>query len=193
MSRKVFIWVAHPKAGSLCESLADAYQQGVEENGGVTRRLNLAEMKFANDFSDYKNAPALEPDLRAWQEAVSWADHIVIVHPYWWGAMPAQAKSVLDRALTPGFAYKYHARGVAWDKLLTGRTADAIITSDTPPWIDTLLYWRPMRRVLKNQILEFCGVKVKSIIQLGSVKTANEKTIQKWLGRARRMGVKAVA
>ncbi len=193
MSRKVFIWVAHPKAGSLSEGIADAYQAGVEGNGGVVRRMNLAEMKFSSEFSGYDNASELEPDLLAWQEAVAWADHIMIIHPYWWGAMPTQAKAVLDRALTPGFAYKYHARGVKWDKLLAGRTADAIITSDTPPLIDTLIYLRPARRVIKNQVLGFCGIKAKNIVQFGSVKLASASKIKNWLKRAQKMGAAAVA
>jgi len=27
--KRIFIWVAHPKSGSLCEGLADSYQGGV--------------------------------------------------------------------------------------------------------------------------------------------------------------------
>ncbi len=30
MTRKIFIWVAHPKATSLCSALVDAYQSGAE-------------------------------------------------------------------------------------------------------------------------------------------------------------------
>ena len=139
------------------------------------------------------DAPALEPDLAAWQANIGWADHLMIVHPYWWGAMPTRAKAVLDRALTPGFAFRYHARGVAWDKLLTGKTADAIITSDTPPLLDTLLYRKPARRVLKNQVLGFCGIKAKHVIQLGSVKLASSQKIKRWFRRAESLGAAAAA
>lgn len=193
MSRKIFIWVAHPNSDSLCGGIADAYQAGVEEKGGIVRRINLADMRFSDEFTGYSKARALEPDLLAWQEAIAWADHIMVAHPYWWGAMPARAKAVLDRALSPGFAFKYHSRDVSWDKLLTGRTADAIITSDTPPLIDTLLYRSPARRVIRNQVLGFCGVNAKKVIQLGSVKLASAKKIDSWLGRARRMGGSAAA
>lgn len=161
MSKRVFIWVAHPRSGSLSAAIADAYQSGLEREGADVRRLDLADMKFDLNFEGYGSVqPALEPDLLKWRENIAWAEHLFIVHPYWWGAMPTKAKAVLDRALTSGFAYKYHRRGMGWDKLLSGRTADAVITSDTPPLIDTLLYWRPGRRVLRNQVLEFCGIKV---------------------------------
>ncbi len=191
--KRVFIWVAHPKPGSLSEGIADAYQAGVEASGAQVRRMDLSEMTFTANFDGYREAPALEPDLLAWQEAMAWADHVMIVHPYWWGAMPTLAKAVLDRALTPGFAYKYHGKGMGWDKLLTGKTGDAIITSDTPPLIDTLIYRKPARRVIKNQVLGFCGIKSRKIVQFGSVKLADPKKIQRWIGAAHRMGASAAA
>ena len=134
MSRKVFVWVAHPRADSFCVALADAYQEGATGSGATIRRMDLNAMRFDPHFEGYgPETPALEPDLLAWQENIAWADHLLIVHPYWWGAMPARAKAVLDRALTSGFGFRYHKGSVLWDKLLTGRTADAILTSDTPP------------------------------------------------------------
>ena len=194
MTKRLFIWVAHPKAGSLCVGIADAYQAGAENRGAEVRRMDLHAMTFDPAFEGYgPAAPALEPDLAAWQANITWADHLLIVHPYWWGAMPTRAKAVLDRALTPGFAFSYHARGVAWDKLLTGKTADAIITSDTPPLLDTLLYRKPAGRVLKNQVLGFCGIKAKHVIQFGSVKLASAPKITRWFRRAESMGAAAAA
>lgn len=194
MSRKIFIWVAHPKATSLCAAMADAYEAGAREQGAEVRRMNLSEMQFDPYFTGYgPDAPALEPDLLAWQEAMKWADHVMVIHPYWWGAMPTLAKAVLDRALTPGFAYKYHARGVKWDKLLEGRTADGIITSDTPSWLDTWLYLKPGRRVLKTQVLGFCGFKPRKMRQFGSVKLASPEKITRWISEAGQMGRTAAA
>jgi putative NADPH-quinone reductase len=156
--------------------------------------MNLAEMEFDLGIDGFGDGSVpLEPDLAAWQQNVAWADHLFVVHPYWWGAMPTRAKAVLDRGLTPRFAFKYHQRGVAWDKLLTGKTADAVITSDTPPLLDTLLYGRPGRRVLKNQVLGFCGIKTKRLVQFGSVKLAKPEKIARWLESAATMGARAAA
>ena len=194
MAKRIFIWVAHPRANSLCGSIADAYKAGALETGAELRRMDLAEMSFDTAFEGYgEDALPLEPDLLAWQENIAWADHILIVHPYWWGAMPTRAKAVLDRALTPGFGFRYHTGKVAWDKLLKCRTADAIITSDTPPLLDTLLYRRPARRVIRNQVLGFCGIRAKRIIQFGSVKLASPEKIAGWLRRSQRMGVLAAS
>ena len=195
MTKKVFIWVGHPKSGSLCEGLADAYEEAARAAGLEVRRQDLSAMRFSADgFAGYgPDAPAFEPDLERWRENLAWADHLLVVHPYWWAGLPAQMKSVLDRGLTSGFAYKYKARGAAWDKLLTGRTADVIITSDTPPLIDRLLYGRPGRRVWRNQILGFCGIKPRKIIQLGSVKLADEAKRLGWIDQAGRLGASLAA
>lgn len=189
MTKKIFIWVAHPKAKSLCAKLADAYQEGAAGKGARIRRIDLADMRFDPHFEGYgPDAPALEPDLLDWQRNVTWADHLLIVHPYWWGAMPTMAKAVLDRALTSGFGFKYHNHGMGWDKLLTGRTADALITSDTPPLIDTFIYRKPARRVIRNQVLGFCGIKARNVVQFGSVKLADAPKITRWINRAHGMG-----
>lgn len=189
MSRKIFIWVAHPNAGSFCAALADAYQSSAEAQGADVRRMNLWEMRFDPHFQGYgSDMPDLEPDLQQWQDNIRWADHLLIVHPYWWGAMPGMAKAVLDRALLSGFGFKYHRRGIGWDKLLTGRTADAIITSDTPPWLDILLYRKPARRVLRNQVLSFCGIKPKKMVQFGTIKTADPDKRAGWIKKSEAMG-----
>ena len=194
MSKRIFVWVAHPGEQSLCNAIADRYENAARESGAETRRMNLSDMQFDLGIDGYGDGSfPLEPDLAAWQQNVAWADHLLIVHPYWWGAMPTRAKAVLDRALTPHFAFKYHRRGVAWDKLLTGKTADAVITSDTPPLLDTLLYGRPGRRVLKNQVLGFCGIKTKRLVQFGSVKLASAGKIERWLNSAAAMGARAAA
>jgi len=189
MPKKIFIWMAHPRADSLCAGLADAYHEGARAAGAAVRRLDLHAMRFDPDFEGYGTpAPALEPDLLAWQEGVAWADHLFVVHPYWWGAMPARAKAVLDRALLPGFGFRYRKGSVLWDKLLKGRTADVMITSDTPPWYDTLIYRKPGRRVIRNQVLGFCGIKTRRIVQVGTVKTADEAKRARWIARAGDLG-----
>ena len=59
--------------------------------------------------------------------------------------------------------------------------------------LDTLLYLKAGRRVLKKQVLGFCGVKTKRVVQFGSVKLASPAKIQGWLRKAGRFGAKAAA
>lgn len=191
MTERVFIWVAHPGAGTFNAALADAYEQGARESGAAVRRMDLSEMEISTGFHGYPDASKLEPSLRDWQANVAWADRIFIVHPLWWNAMPSLAKSVLDQALSSGFAYKYHARGLAWDKLLEGKVGDAIITADTPTWIDSWLNNKPSRRALAKGVYAFCGIRPRKIALFGSVKMSDFAQREKWLARARRFGAQA--
>lgn len=189
LSEKIFVWVAHPGAGSYNSALADAYVSGAVDAGAQVRRMDLHAMQFSSDFGGYKNPPALEPDLRSWQENLLWADRVMFIHPLWWGAMPGRAKTVLDRCLEPGFAYRYQkGPGIKIDRLLEGRVGDAIITADTPEWVDSWLYSKPARRVISKHVLEFCGIKPRNVRFFGSVKLADDNRRDQWLAAARGMG-----
>ncbi|MEL7133777.1 MAG: NAD(P)H-dependent oxidoreductase, partial [Pseudomonadota bacterium] len=96
MTKRIFIWVAHPKAGSLNAALAERYAKGARDNGAEVRVMHLADMA---PEAGYRDGADLSPDLQVWQDNIRWADHVLIVHPYWWGAMPAQAKAVMDAGL----------------------------------------------------------------------------------------------
>lgn len=192
MTTRIFLFVGHPRETSLSHGLADAYARGAETQGSDIRRMNARDMRFdMDDFGGYSRKHTLEPDLVAWQEAIIWANHVAFFYPYWWAGMPGKMKSVLDRALLPGFAFKYHDKGLMWDKLLDGRTGDAIITSDTPPIYDALRFRKPGRRVIRNQVYGFVGIKPAKILQIGPVKTASEDKIKFWLETAYKMGSEA--
>lgn len=195
-AKRIFIWVGHPAQSSLCDALADRYEAAARAAGSEVRRMNLADMDFDDRaFAGYDGKRLeLEPDLKRWQDNMTWADHVLIVYPYWWGAMPGRMKSVLDRALLPGFAFKYKGpKSLQWNKLLEGKTGDVIITSDTPPLLDRLLYRKPGRRVISNQVLGFVGIKPRRVVQFGSVRTAKPSKIEGWLDAAHKLGERAAA
>ncbi|MGR3547941.1 MAG: hypothetical protein ACU0DX_12480, partial [Roseovarius sp.] len=58
----------------------------------------------------------------------------------------------------------------------------------TPTLIDTLFYLKPPRRVIRNQVLKFCGIKPRKVVQFGSVKLAEDAKRARWIERARTMG-----
>ena len=95
----------------------------------------IAGLKFNTNLQfGYKKRIELEPDLfEAW-EKIKWANHLVWVHPVWWGGLPAITKGFIDRVFLPGFAFQYRENSVWWDKLLKGKTAHIIITLDQPSW-----------------------------------------------------------
>jgi NAD(P)H dehydrogenase (quinone) len=131
----------------------------------------------------YRQIQPLEPGLVEVREAITWAEHIVLVFPLWWGGLPALLKGFFDRAFLPGYAFKYRPNSQLWDKLLAGRSAQAFVTADTPNWFYTLAYWRPLHLQLRRTILGFSGIKL-----FAPVRFASEPQRAKWLAQVRRAG-----
>jgi NAD(P)H dehydrogenase (quinone) len=154
--KKVFILLGHPDNDSLNFTLADQYEQGAEEGGHEVRRMNLGDMNFDPILHHgYRLIQEYEPDIVAFQENVKWCDHFVIIYPSWWSTMPAQLKGLIDRAWMPRFAFHFTS-DFTWERLLKGRSATMIITSDTIPMAQTLLFGDTTNELRKG-ILWFAG------------------------------------
>ena len=192
MPAKLFIFVGHPRAQSLSHGMADAYQRGAESQGAEIRRMHLSDMQFDPDLTEgYHSRKTLEPCLETWRDNVLWSSHVCWAYPVWWGGMPAKMKGVIDRAFLPGFAMQYHENDPWWDKLLAGRSADLLLTSDAPAWFDQLLYGRPAKKQAAYSVLKFSGIKPVRTLQVGTVKSAKESKIQAWLRQAYNRGADA--
>ena len=123
--KKILIINGHPNAKSYCAALCDAYLRGAIKSGHEVVLLNLHELKFDLNFNgSYAElkTQTVEKDLIFAQEKITRADHLVIVHPVWWGSVPALLKGFFDKTLLPGFAFKYRKGSAFWDKLLSNKT-----------------------------------------------------------------------
>ncbi len=187
---RTLIILGHPDKKSLCAAIADSYEKGAKEKGGEIERINLSDLNFNPNLKNgYRVVQNLEPDLIEAQKKVKWATHIVIVFPVWWGGVPALLKGFLDRAFLPGFAFKYRENSHNWDKLLTGKSARLIVTSDAPVWWLYLTYFHPAVNMMKKAVLEFCGVSPVEVMSFGSIKDASEKRIEGIIYKAFRAGL----
>lgn len=189
MSHRVLLILGHPSSDSLCASLAQAYVQGAESAGREVRLLEVGRLDFDPILHNgYRQVQPLEPDLLQAQEAIVWASHIVLVYPTWWGGMPALLKGFFDRVFLPGFAYQYRKNSPFWDKLLKGKTAQLLVTMDTPPWYYRLINRAPGHNQTRRTILEFTGIRVKKITAFSPVRYADEAKKARWLDKAQRLG-----
>ena len=187
MSKNIVVLLGHPDASSYCGSLATAYAQAAQEAGHNVRLFKLGDIAFEPTLHHgYNKRQELEPGLVEIQEAITWAKHLVFIYPIWWGSMPSLLKGFFDRVFLPGFAFKYRDSSQFWDKLLTGRSAHAIVTMDTPPWYFRLIYKMPGHNQIKKTILEFCGIKPVKITSFGPVRFASQVQRDKWLQQVRR-------
>ncbi len=192
MKKKILVILGHPKSGSFCGALFNAFVAGAESNGSEVRKIRLGDLAFDPVlWRGYDEIQELEPDLVRSQEDILWAEHIVFVYPNWWGAMPSLLKGFVDRVFLPGFAFKYREGSQLWDKLLSARTAQLLVTMDTPPWYYRWIFRSPGHNQMKRTILEFCGIKVNKITEFAVIKNSSQEKRSKWLKHAEELGRKA--
>lgn len=189
---KILVINGHPNPDSFNQALTAAFIKGASMNNkNEVRSLLLSEMRFDPNLAfGYAKRMELEDDLKEAQDLIRWCDHLVIIHPVWWGGIPAQLKGFFDRAFLPGFAFKYRDKGVWWDKLLAGRTAEIIYTIDQPIWYYKLINGAPGLKQLKKMILSFCGFKVKRVTGFPNVRFSTPEKRLKWLERTTQLGNK---
>ena len=189
--KKILIINGHPNKESFNFAIVKAYKRGVLSGNALLKEITIADLKFNPNLQyGYQKRTELEPDLvHAWS-MIKWADHLVWVHPVWWGGLPAIAKGFIDRLFLPGFAFQYREKSVWWDKLLSGKTAHIITTLDQPSWYYSLFFSKPSVNQLKKSTLEFCGIKPVKVTYVGIIKNSDDLEREKWLFKIEKLGEK---
>lgn len=187
--KNILIINGHPNPSSFNFALVESYKKGALEANAKIEIITIANLKFNPNLAHgFQKRMDLEPDLLdAWVK-IKKADHLVWIHPVWWGGLPAITKGFIDRLFLPGFAFQYKENSVWWDKLLKNKTAHIITTLDQPSWYYRLIYGSPSVNQLKKSTLEFCGVKPVKVTYIGIIKTSDIKQREKWLSKIFKLG-----
>jgi len=190
MSKNILIINGHPDSLSFCAALSEAYKKGALTTSATIKEINIRDLKFKINLEHgYRKRTDLEPCLIQAQKDIFEADHLVIIHPVWWGSVPAIMKGFFDRILLPGFFFKKIPNSTKWEKLLNNKSARIIYTLDTPRY----LWWlagRPSYVALKYITLGYCGVKPIKGTPIGIVRLSTENQRTKWLKKVEKLGMK---
>lgn len=190
-SKKIFILLGHPDTDSFNNSLADEYEKGALSAGHEVRRQNIGEMQFDPILHrGYREVQVLEPDLISFQENVSWCEHFVVIYPTWFSTMPALLKGIFDRAWLPRFAYSFSKNGLGWHRLLRGRSARMVVTSDTIPFVLRIVFGDTTNEMRKG-ILWFAGFSPIRTTKFGYLKHFGMSRRERLKRKMFRLGMKA--
>ncbi|MCV9928924.1 NAD(P)H-dependent oxidoreductase [Flavobacterium sp. LS1R49] len=189
--KNILIINGHPNAASFNFALAEAYKKGALQSGAKVETITIADLKFSPNLQfGYQKRTELEPDLLESWDKIKKADHLVWIHPVWWGGLPAITKGFIDRLFLPGMAFQYRENSVWWDKLLKGKTAHIITTLDQPGWYYRLFFGRPSVNQLRKSTLKFCGITPVKVSYIGVIKTSDSIQKGKWLTKVYNFGLK---
>lgn len=196
---KIAIIQGHPdsRAGHFCNALASAYADGADSAGHELRLIDVAGQPFdlLRSKEDFEGS-AVPLSLKEAQEAISWAEHLVIVYPLWLGSMPAILKGFFEQAFRPGFAFGQpggeagEESGGRWKKRLKGRSARIVVTMGMPAFVYRWYFGAHGLRSLERNILKFVGIRPVRVSLIGTVEQSDSSR-RAWLGRMRQLGAKA--
>lgn len=100
----VLLILGHPRKDSLCAALFAAWRDGARAAGASVETLLLADLAFdPNVRVESPGRQPLEPDPEIARKLIEWADHLVFVHPTWWGCEPASLKGFLRSGIGRGW------------------------------------------------------------------------------------------
>jgi putative NADPH-quinone reductase len=190
MGKRILIVQGHPDAGQshYGHALAEAYANGASEAGHELRRIEVAKLDFpllrsAQDWQQGEPVPA----IREAQQALAWAEHLVILYPLWLGSMPALLKGFLEQVARPGFAVSAPGEAQGWRKKLKGRSARLVVTMGMPALMYRWYYRAHSLKALERNILGFVGIGPIRASLIGLVE-GDAGRRQRWLQRLRKLG-----
>jgi len=176
---RVLIVLGHPDVKSFGGALAGAYEQGLRESGCEVEVMHLGALTF--DPTPQGRPGPLEDDLKAARERIRNAKHIVLVYPTWLGAMPARMKGFFERVFSDNFAFRFKPDSLLPERLLQGRSADVLVTMDTPPSLYRFVLGAPGHKLVRAGILAPAGIAPVRVFSFGPLKTSTDRKRSAWL------------
>lgn len=179
-----------PDRARFIHALSDSYAAGAEAAGHDVRRIDVAALRFAllGSRSVWEKGPVPD-DIAAAQDAISWAEHLVILYPLWLGDVPALLKGFFEQALRPGFAFRPREGGLPL-KGLKGRTAHIVVTMGMPAIFYRFYFGAHSLKSLERNILRFVGIKPVARSIIGNVE-GDAPHRAKWLRTMSESGAEA--
>jgi putative NADPH-quinone reductase len=189
MPRTIVLIQGHPHSDQrhFCHALAQAYAEGAEDGGHTLTRFDIGAMDipFLRDPKDFAT-PAPAP-VKAVQDAVLSAGHIVVVYPLWLGTMPALVKAFFEHFARADFAIEQNERG--WPrKMLKGRSARVIVTMGMPAAAYRLAFGAHGVKGFETGILGMAGIDPIHETFVGGVEAEGDKGRREWLDKLRALG-----
>ena len=175
MGKRILVINGHPdpRPERFCAALADAYATAAQKAGHEVRRIAVGALDFAvlRDPKDFLDPPK-SAAIRAAQADITWAEHLVFVHPLWLGAAPALLKGFMEQLACGGFGFVAGGAGNP-KRGLTGKSARLIVTMGMPATAFRLVFGGFGIRAFARGILRISGVWPVRKTYLGAVELSD--------------------
>ena len=176
----ILIIYAHPDTKGYCQTILDEVKSRLDYDKFIYEIIDLYKSNYdpvLHEEEHYTSGNRKITRLnRQLQERILKSDKLIFIYPLWWGSMPAILKGFFDRVLTPGFAYKF-VDSIPIG-LLKQKKAIVFITSGSPKFISSIYKFNRASKLIKRDILGFCGIKTK-VCLFGNARKLTDKNTKK--------------
>ncbi len=177
---RIAIIVGHARTNTFCEALGESYLRGAEAAGLQVQLFVTSKLKFDPILHEgFERVQPLEPDLQTAHDAMFQADHLVLIFPLWFGALPAILKGFLERVLQPDWIAQ--SKDGKHPRLLKGKSARIILTMGMPAFVYRWFFGAHALKMLKRNMLRFSGVHPVRSVLYGNVEGVGPERRHKWL------------
>jgi NAD(P)H dehydrogenase (quinone) len=183
---KHLIIYSHLNSASFTKAVVDKVVEKSEAKGDETKIIDLYGESFQailgmSDIESMFMGKETPIDVKKYQDMITWAEHITVVYPMWWGQMPAILKGFFDRVFANGFAYNYGVQGP--EGLLGGRTAHLYILTGTPnEYYKENGMHDAQEHVISKGVFGFCNIDAK-ITFFGNIAMGDDALRKSYLER----------
>ena len=193
-ARRILFIQGHPDpaGGHLCHALAQAYSEGAAAAGHDVRCIEVGQIDFPllRTQAEWNDQP-VPGSLLPSQQAIAWAQHLVIFFPLWMGDMPALLKGYFEQVARPGFAFDKSKGGPLGQKALGGRSARIVVTMGMPALVYRYYFRAHSVKSLERNILGFVGIAPINETLIGSVDSLGPEGVAQWKSKLRTLGTQA--
>src|SRR5690606_16292792 len=162
---KTLIVIAHPDPDSFNQAIKTQLIAALKEQNHQVRVRDLYRLGFdpvlsLEELQRYDSQEGDVPaEVKAEQDEILWADHLIFIYPTWWWSMPAVMKGYFDRVFVPGFAFEVGDQGIKG--LLAGKKAWIIQTTGSDQaYIEKHRLDEMVKKPLEIGLFNFCGMEV---------------------------------
>ena len=191
MAKKILIIQGHPDNHELHfgNAIADAYEIGAKESGRAVKSIQIAKLSFPLIRSQKEfESDDVPADIRESQQAIRWADHILILYPLWLGTMPALLKGFFEQVFRPGFAMDMNSPKKLPKGLLKGKSARIVVTMGMPAFVYRWFFFAHSVKSLERSVLSLAGIGPIKMTLIGMVEAMKDADRKQWLAKIRALG-----
>lgn len=162
---RTLVVIAHPDPKSFNHAIKTHLVAALKEQNHQVRVRDLYALRFdpvlsLDELKRYDSQEGEIPsDVKAEQDEILWADHLIFIYPTWWWSMPAVMKGYFDRVFVPGFAFSADEHGIKG--LLAGKKAWIIQTTGSDQvYIEENGLDKMVKTPMEIGLFNFCGIEV---------------------------------